>query len=186
MTSRPTVETAATRTLAMRCRAVQMLILDVDGVLTEGLIPYAAALGQTSSPLLELKHFHVRDGAALRIWERAGKQAAIITGRSSSAVVHRAAEVGIHHVLQGAAKKELVLEQLLQQTGLADEQVAYLGDDLPDVPVLRRVGLAVAVNEACPEALAVAHFVPLQQGGRGAVRETIELILRCQGLWPRE
>jgi YrbI family 3-deoxy-D-manno-octulosonate 8-phosphate phosphatase len=162
--------------LRERCERITVLVLDVDGVLTAGGI----VLGNYGE---ELKQFHVRDGYALRCWHRAGKVSAIITGRESKLVARRAAEVGIAHVAQGADDKLQALEGLAAQLSIAPELVAYVGDDLPDVPCLRRVGLAVAVADACPEARAVAHLITLAPGGQGGVREAIERILRCQGRW---
>jgi len=165
-------------TLADRCRAIELLVVDVDGVLTDGGIIYA-------DNDVELKAFHVRDGSGLKLWEAAGKQTALITGRTSRVVAVRAAEVGIGHVFQGAAEKQTAYRQLLQTTGRQPAQVCYVGDDLPDLPLLRRCGLAVAVADACPEVIADAQYVTRVPGGRGAVREVIELILRCQGTWQR-
>ena len=164
--------------LADRCRAIELLVLDVDGVLTDGRIVYA-------DNDVELKAFHVRDGSGLKVWEAAGKRSALITGRQSRVVAMRAAEVGISHVFQGAADKLAVFQQLLQAVGLTPEQACYVGDDLPDLPLLRRCGLAVAVADACPEVRHDAHHVTQRPGGHGAVREVIELILRCQGHWQR-
>jgi 3-deoxy-D-manno-octulosonate 8-phosphate phosphatase (KDO 8-P phosphatase) len=166
--------------LAERCRRVELLVLDVDGVLTSGGIRYAAGDG----PLLEGKVFHVRDGSALKAWHAAGKRSAVLTGRRSRAVDVRAAELGVTAVVQGASDKGVSLAELLARLGLSPEAVAAVGDDVPDVPVLRACGLAVAVADACAEARAAAHHVTGRPGGRGAVREVIELVLRCQGLWP--
>ena len=162
--------------LRERCLAVELLVVDVDGVLTEGGIVY----GSTG---LELKRFHVRDGFALRRWRQAGKQAAVITGRSSPIVELRAQEVGIESVIQGAAEKGPAYRHLLAQAGLAPRQICYIGDDLPDLPALRDCGLAVAVADAAAAVRAAAHYVTRNPGGRAAVREVVELILRCQGLW---
>lgn len=166
------------RTLAQRLAPIAMLILDVDGVLTDGGIVY-------SDGGMEWKSFHVRDGSGLKIWEWLGKRSAIITGRKSPIVEVRAAELGITPVVQGAANKLPAYRQILSLCGLKDEQVCYIGDDLPDLPMLRWCGFAVAVGDACAEVKMAAHYVTRAEGGRGAVRETIEMILRCQGLWPR-
>jgi 3-deoxy-D-manno-octulosonate 8-phosphate phosphatase (KDO 8-P phosphatase) len=153
-----------------------MLVLDVDGVLTDGGIVY----GDNG---VELKQFHVRDGSGLKIWQHAGKRAAIVTGRTSPIVAVRAAELGIDPVYQGAMEKMPAYRRLLADAALRPEQVCYVGDDVPDLPLLGSCGLAVAVADACPEARAAAHYITRAPGGRGAVREAIELILRCQGLW---
>ena len=164
------------RSLQERCSAIELLVVDVDGVLTEGGIVHGSAG-------LELKQFHVRDGFGLRCWQRAGKRAAIITGRSSPVVEVRALEVGIGSVVQGAAEKLPAYRRLLAETGLLPGQVCYVGDDLPDLPPLRNCGLAAAVADAAAEVRAAAHYVTRNAGGRAAVREVVELILRCQGVW---
>jgi 3-deoxy-D-manno-octulosonate 8-phosphate phosphatase (KDO 8-P phosphatase) len=163
-------------TLEQRCRRIEFLVLDVDGVLTDGRIVYA-------DDGVEIKEFHVRDGAALKLWQREGKRAAILSGRQSRAVEVRAAELGIDPVVQGAAEKLPAYRAILAGTALAPEQVCYVADDVPDLPVLRHCGLAVAVADACPEVREDAHYVTRATGGRGAVREVVELILRCQGRW---
>jgi 3-deoxy-D-manno-octulosonate 8-phosphate phosphatase (KDO 8-P phosphatase) len=164
------------RTLAERCRAVRLLVLDVDGVLTAGGICLA-------EPAAEHKVFHVRDGSALKLWHRAGHHSAVITGRSSPLVQRRAAELGIATVVQGAADKLAAWERIVAEAGLPPEAVACVGDDLPDLGPLCRSGLAVAVADACPEARWVADYITAAPGGGGAVREVVALILRCQGLW---
>ena len=164
------------RPLQERCAAIELLIVDVDGVLTDGGIVYGSG-GQ------EVKRFHVRDGYGLRAWQKMGKRTGVITGRSSPIVEVRAHEVGIEFVHQGAAEKLPAYRQLLDETGLAPAAVCYVGDDLPDLPPLRQSGLAVAVADACPEVRATAHYVTRTPGGCGAVREVIELVLRCQGHW---
>jgi len=169
--------------LADRCRAVELLVLDVDGVLTDGGIVYGGA-ASAEAEVVEWKQFHVRDGSGLKAWRQAGKRSAILTGRTSRVVDVRAAELGIDVVVQGALDKGAVFAALLESQGFRPEQVAFVGDDAADVPVLRRCGLAVAVADACPEVLWAAHYVTCRPGGRGAVREIIERVLRCQGLWP--
>ena len=168
MTERPSLQE--------RCTAIELLVVDVDGVLTEGGIVHGTGG-------LELKQFHVRDGFGLRCWQQAGKRAAIITGRSSPVVELRAREVGIGTIVQGAVEKLPAYRHLLATAGLAPHQVCYVGDDLPDLPPLRNCGLAVAVADAVAEVRAAAHFVTRNAGGRAAVREAVELILRCQGVW---
>ena len=165
-------------TLSQRCAKIELLVLDVDGVLTEGSITYA-------DDSTEVKHFHVRDGSGLAIWKHVGKRAAIITGRSSPIVEVRAAELNIAPVFQGATQKLEPFLQILSATGFSADQACFIGDDLPDLPVMRSCGLAVAVADACPEVRAEAHYVTRCPGGRGAVRETIELILHCQGHWQK-
>lgn len=162
--------------LTERAARIELLLLDVDGVLTDGGVVYL-------DDGRELKRFHVRDGSGLKLWRAAGKRAAIVSGRSSPAVERRAAELGIVPVLQGRDDKLLALEEILRLTGLAPEQVCAVGDDLPDVPVLRACGLAVAVRDACPEARDAAHYVTAVPGGHGAVRDAVEWLLKLQGRW---
>lgn len=162
--------------LAARAAAIELLLLDVDGVLTDGGVVYL-------DDGTELKRFHVRDGSGLKLWHAAGKRSAIVSGRKSAVVERRAAELGIAPVLQGRGDKLATLTEVLAATGLRPEQVCAVGDDLPDVPVLRRCGLAVGVADACPEVRAVANYVTSVAGGRGAVREAIEWLLKIQGRW---
>ena len=162
--------------LADRLALIELLVLDVDGVLSDGRITYA-------DDGAEIKAFHVRDGAGIRFWLDAGRRAAIISGRDSPAVARRAEELGIAHVFQGAGAKLPALRRLLADTGLEPSRVCVMGDDLPDLPLVRQVGLGVAVADACPELRAAAHYITRLPGGQGAVREVVELLLREQGLW---
>ncbi len=157
-------------------KSIDLLVLDVDGVLTDGSITYTA-------DGVELKSFHVRDGSGLVFWRRLGKDVALITGRTSRAVEVRAQELGIARVRQGAGDKLAAFRALLSETGVAPERVAAVGDDLPDLPVLAACGMSFAVADACPEVRAAAHWVTAAPGGRGAVREVVERILDAQGLW---
>jgi 3-deoxy-D-manno-octulosonate 8-phosphate phosphatase (KDO 8-P phosphatase) len=162
--------------LAARVAAIELLILDVDGVLTDGSVVYAA-------DLWEIKAFHVRDGSAIKWWRHAGKRVAVISGRSSPAVARRAAELGIDDLVQGADAKLPALRTILAATGCRPDQACAVGDDLPDLPLLRNVGLAAAVADAADEVKQAAHLVTRTPGGRGAVREVVELLLKGQGLW---
>jgi 3-deoxy-D-manno-octulosonate 8-phosphate phosphatase (KDO 8-P phosphatase) len=164
------------RSLRERCAGIEILLVDVDGVLTAGGIGFA-------DDGTEQKLFHVRDGTGLKIWEHVGKKAAVITGRTSLIVTRRAAEVGVGTVIQGATAKLPAFRGLLEKLGIAADQACFVGDDLPDLPVMRQCGLAVAVADACPEVLGAAHLITRAEGGHGAVREAIECILRCQGHW---
>jgi 3-deoxy-D-manno-octulosonate 8-phosphate phosphatase (KDO 8-P phosphatase) len=166
------------QTLSQRCARIELLVLDVDGVLSDGGIIYA-------DDGREIKHFHVRDGSGLAIWRHVGKRSAIISGRHSRIVEVRAAELDISPVFQGTAHKLEPFRQILDSTGVTAEQACFIGDDFPDLPVMRSCGLAVAVADACPEVLAEAHYVTGCRGGRGAVREAIELILHSQGHWQK-
>jgi 3-deoxy-D-manno-octulosonate 8-phosphate phosphatase (KDO 8-P phosphatase) len=159
-----------------KAKSVRMLIMDVDGVLTDGRIIYTSD-GQ------EIKYFNVRDGFGIRLAHRAGIKTVIISARYSDVVTHRSRELEITEVRQNALQKLPAYEQVLETYRLNDEQVAYVGDDLVDLPLLRRVGLAVAVADASPEVKQAAHYITRRPGGCGAVREVIELILKAQGSW---
>jgi 3-deoxy-D-manno-octulosonate 8-phosphate phosphatase (KDO 8-P phosphatase) len=162
--------------LAERAARVRLLVLDVDGVLTDGRITYTA-------DGVEVKSFDVRDGSALVFWQRLGGKVAIISGRASNAVDVRALELAIPVVVQGAGDKRAALNEVLATTSSSAAETCAVGDDLPDLPLLRWCGLAVAVADACYEARAAAHHVTRAPGGRGAVREVVELLLRTQGRW---
>jgi 3-deoxy-D-manno-octulosonate 8-phosphate phosphatase (KDO 8-P phosphatase) len=156
-----------------RARRIRLLVLDVDGVLTDGRL-YLADSGE------EFKVFHVRDGSGLVAVRRAGIEVAIISGRDCAAVVRRAAELGIRHVRQGVADKGAELDALLGELGIAADETACVGDDTPDAPLLQRAGLAVGVADAHPALLAAAHWVTQAKGGRGAVREVCDLLLSAR------
>lgn len=162
--------------LEARCQAIELILSDVDGVLTNGRIIF-------NNQGIETKQFHIRDGVGIRMWQRAGYKFGLITGRSSNVVKIRAGELGVEIVRQTAEDKLPVAQQILGQLRLKPQQVCYIGDDLPDVPVMRYVGLAVAVADACEETRAAAHHVTRLDGGWGAVRETIETILKAQRRW---
>jgi 3-deoxy-D-manno-octulosonate 8-phosphate phosphatase (KDO 8-P phosphatase) len=156
--------------------SIELLVLDVDGVLTDGRVNYA-------DDDREIKSFHVRDGSGIRFWLDAGKKAAIISGRASPAVVRRASELGISLVVQGATAKLPALRKILAELRLEARQACVIGDDLPDLPMVRNCGVGVAVADACPELRAEALYVTQKSGGRGAVREVVEMLLRAQNLW---
>lgn len=157
-----------------RARPLKLLLLDVDGVLTDGSIIYTPD-GQ------EIKAFSTRDGLGLRLVQKAGLQVGLITARSSEVVQRRADNLGISLVYQGAGRKLEVYRRILAEQGLTPEQTAYVGDDWLDLPILTRAGLAVAVADAAPEVREVAHYVTEQPGGRGAVREVCDLIVEARG-----
>lgn len=159
-----------------RARAVKVLIFDVDGVLTDGSLFYGDD-GQ------EYKAFNSRDGHGIKMLRDSGVETAILTGRSSQVVLHRARNLGITRIVQGAHDKLAAFQAMLAETGLAAGQVAYMGDDLVDLPVLRRCGLACTVPDAPAEVRARAHYVAQAGAGRGAAREVCELIMRAQGTW---
>lgn len=152
---------------------IQLLCLDVDGVLTDGGL-------LIDDHGVETKRFHVRDGAGLRMWMHSGGHVALITGRRGMAVRHRADELGIRHVLQGSSDKLADFRNLLEQLEVSASQAAMLGDDLPDLPIMRLCGYPMAVADAVPEVRAVARFVTVRPGGHGAVREAIEHLLEAR------
>lgn len=161
---------------------IQLLLMDVDGVLTDGHI-YLQSLPDGTAA--EMKVFSAHDGAGLKLARLAGLRTGMITGRGSAAVARRARELQMDFVYQTADEKLSAYREILRRAGLRDHQVAYVGDDLPDLPVLTRVGLAVAVANAVPEVKKIARFVTQRSGGAGAVREVVELVLRAQGKWAK-
>lgn len=167
---------ASTAEIKARCAAIELLVVDVDGVMTDGRVII-------DDNGVESKHFHVRDGLGFSLWRQAGKNSAIISGRSVPVVNRRAADLGIALVMQGIADKGEALRTLLAETGATAEQVCYIGDDLIDLPALRAAGLACCPADAVEEVRAASHVVALATGGSGAIREIIELILKAQGLW---
>jgi 3-deoxy-D-manno-octulosonate 8-phosphate phosphatase (KDO 8-P phosphatase) len=159
-----------------RAARVKLLLMDCDGVLTDGRI---TLLGADD----EQKSFHTRDGHGLVLLHRAGLRSGIISGNNSSAVDRRARDLGIAFVRQGTWDKIVEFEEVLAAAGVDDAETAYIGDDVTDIPLMQRVGLAVAVADATEETRAVAHFVTQLPGGFGAVREVTDLILKAQGRW---
>lgn len=159
-----------------RLEKIRLLLLDVDGVMTDGRIIYDDRGG-------EIKAFDVKDGHGIKLLQRAGIRVGIITGRQSTVVERRADELGIELVYQGAKDKLVPFMEILHKTGLLAEQIAYVGDDLPDLPILRRVGFAVAVADAIDEIKPHVHYVTQHHGGRGAVREICDLLLKETGRW---
>lgn len=159
-----------------KAKNIRMLILDVDGVLTDGLLFYG-------SKGMELKAFHVQDGFGIRAAQRMGIVVAIITGRDSDIVAQRTQELGISEVYQGVTSKIEVYNKLLSRYSLKDENVAYIGDDVLDLPILIRVGLSLAPANAHPEVKARVDYVAERSGGQGAVREVTEILLKAQGHW---
>lgn len=159
-----------------RAQAIRLLLLDVDGVLTDGRLFFG--------PKDELfKVFHVRDGQGIKMVQRAGIEVAFLSGRVSDPAYCRARELGISHYYEGLRDKVKVLEKLIGALGLSAEEVAAVGDDLVDLPLLARVGLAVAVADAPAEVQAAAHLVTSCPGGQGAVRQVCDLLLKAQGRW---
>lgn len=168
--------TALDPATAARFARVRLLSLDVDGVLTDGRLYFTDAG-------MELKTFSSQDGHALKMLQDCGIPVAIITGRRSRLVTRRARELGIRFLYQAARDKRLAFRDLLERSGVAAADVAHVGDDIPDLPVLRQAGLAIGVANQNPVLADHVHYVTRGQGGAGAVREVCELILRSQGRW---
>jgi 3-deoxy-D-manno-octulosonate 8-phosphate phosphatase (KDO 8-P phosphatase) len=162
--------------LQQRAATIELMLSDVDGVLTDGSVVF-------DNQGIETKKFHIADGLGINLWRRAGYRFGMITGRSSHIVRLRAAELGVELVRQGVEDKWPVVQQVVAELGLRLNQVCFIGDDLPDLPVVQQVGLGIAVADACEDLRARAHFVTSRAGGRGAVREAIETILKAQGRW---
>lgn len=161
-----------------RIEKVKMLGLDVDGVMTDGRLFY-------HDDGTETKAFDVRDGHGIKMLQHGGIDVFLISGRSCPMVEKRAADLGISEITQGVRDKVPALEALLSKKGLQEDQVAFMGDDVVDLPVMTRVGLAIAVADASEHLFDSAHYVTVAPGGRGAVREVVELILAVQGLWEK-
>ena len=159
-----------------KLKDIELLLLDVDGVMTDGRIIWDANG-------TEIKFFNVKDGHGIKLIQRAGIQVGIITGRTSPVVDLRARELGIEILYQGALRKLDSYDEIKQRTGLEDHQIAYMGDDVIDVPVMRRVGFSAAPADALPEVRAVADYVARSRGGWGAVREVCDLLLKGCGMW---
>lgn len=159
-----------------RLKKIKLLVFDVDGVLTPGDI----LIHPDGS---ESKSFDVRDGIAIRFAQQAGLQVGLLSGRFSEAVAQRAQDLGIEICVQGSGGKKLDFLEILEKLTLTPEEAAYVGDDIVDLPVLRLAGFAATVSDGCPEAREVAHYVTRAQGGHGAAREIIELILKAQDRW---
>lgn len=164
--------------LRRKAEPIKLLLLDVDGVLTDGSIVIDGAGRET-------KRFHVRDGEGLKLLMRGGVRVGFVSGRASRAVTRRARELGIRMVYQQVQDKGRLYAQIKKRTRLADRHIAYVGDDLADLPVLRQVGLAIVVRDGWRELKGLVDYVTPSGGGRGAVREVAELILRAQGKWQK-
>lgn len=155
---------------------IKLLLLDVDGVLTDGRIIY-------DHHGVETKAFDVKDGHGIKMLQRAGIEVGIITGRTSEVVNVRARELGIEIVYQGAKNKLAPYREILATSGLSDEQIAYVGDDIVDLPILQRVGFSVVVADALEDIKPLVDYITRRPGGRGAVREVCDLILKHSGRW---
>jgi 3-deoxy-D-manno-octulosonate 8-phosphate phosphatase (KDO 8-P phosphatase) len=167
---------------ALRKRAAQitLLLMDVDGTMTDGGV---TLLSQLDGSALEIKTFDAHDGQGLTLARTAGLRTGCITGRESAALLRRANEMKMEFIYMKQALKMPAYEEILAKAGVTDSAVAYVGDDLPDIPLLRRVGLAIAVGDAVPEVKKAAHYATKALAGRGAIREAVELILKSKGIW---
>ncbi|MBL9092500.1 MAG: HAD hydrolase family protein [Planctomycetaceae bacterium] len=163
-------------TTAQLCQPIELILADVDGVLTDGSIIF-------TNEGIEIKRFNIRDGLGIKLWQRAGGKFGIVTGRNSHIVNVRAGELGIDIVRQGTEKKLPAVKEILAQLGLQPHQACFIGDDLPDLPAMRYVGLGAAVADAAVDVRQAAEYVTTTHGGAGAVREVIELVLRSQQRW---
>jgi 3-deoxy-D-manno-octulosonate 8-phosphate phosphatase (KDO 8-P phosphatase) len=169
-----------------RARKIKLFLMDVDGTLTDGgvcLISTTQADGTGPANVTEMKVFNAQDGQGLSLAHTMGIQTGFITGRHSPAVAKRAEELHVTFVYLGQAKKTEAFEECMKKAGVTQEEVAYMGDDLPDIPLARRAGLAVSVADGAPELKAVCHYTTRRLAGRGTAREVVELILKAQGRW---
>jgi 3-deoxy-D-manno-octulosonate 8-phosphate phosphatase (KDO 8-P phosphatase) len=166
--------------VAKRARQITVFLMDVDGTITNGGVTLLSLADGTAQ---EIKTFDAHDGQGLSLAHTAGIRTGVITGRGSPALRRRADELKIEFVYEHQPHKIAAYEEILKKTGAKEAMVAYLGDDLPDITIMRRVGLAVAVGDAAPEVKRVAHHVTKAIGGKGAAREVVELILKSKGIW---
>ena len=166
--------------LKKRAAQIKILLMDVDGTMTDGSV---ILLSQLDGTALEIKSFDAHDGQGLTLAATAGLRTGCITGRESSALLRRAQEMKMEFVYMKQPLKMPAYEDILRITGGSDAEVAYVGDDLPDIPLMRRAGLAVAVGDAVPEVKKAAHYTTKAFAGRGAIREAVELVLKSKGIW---
>jgi 3-deoxy-D-manno-octulosonate 8-phosphate phosphatase (KDO 8-P phosphatase) len=167
-------------TLRKRAAQIEVVLMDVDGTMTEGGV---TLMSQTEEIALEIKTFDAHDGQGLTLAHTAGLRTGCITGRQSSALLRRAREMNMEFIYMKQPLKMPAYEEILRKAGVPDSSVAYVGDDLPDPPIMRRAGLAVAVGNAVPEVKKAAYYVTKARAGHGAIRETVELILKSKGIW---
>jgi 3-deoxy-D-manno-octulosonate 8-phosphate phosphatase (KDO 8-P phosphatase) len=166
--------------LKKRAAQIKVLLMDVDGTMTDGSV---TLLSQPDGAALEIKTFDAHDGQGLTLANTAGIRTGCITGRESPALLRRANEMKMEFVYMKQPTKIPAYQEILRKAGVPDSAVAYVGDDLPDIPVMRRVGLAIAVGDAVPEVKKAAHFTTKSVAGRGAIRDAVELILKSKGIW---
>ena len=166
--------------LKKRAAKIKVVVMDVDGTITDGSV---MLLSQPDGSALEIKTFDAHDGQGISLARTAGLRMGVITGRESAALRRRMKELSVEFVYEKQAHKIAAYEEILKKADVAEDEVAFLGDDLPDLTVMRRVGLAVAVGNAAPEVKEIAHYTTERSGGKGAARELVELILKSKGTW---
>jgi 3-deoxy-D-manno-octulosonate 8-phosphate phosphatase (KDO 8-P phosphatase) len=169
-----------TPALKKRAAQIQVLLMDVDGTMTNGGV---TLLSQADGSALEIKTFDAHDGQGLTLAQTAGLRTGCITGRESAALLRRAHEMRMEFIYMKQPLKMPAYEEILQKAGVADSAVAYVGDDLPDIPLMRRVGLAIAVGDAMPEVKKASHYTTKALAGHGAIREAVEVILKSKEIW---
>jgi len=166
--------------LKKRAAQIKLLLMDVDGTMTDGGV---TLLSQPDGTALEIKTFDAHDGQGLTLAQTAGLRTGCITGRESAALLRRAHEMKMEFIYMKQPLKMPAYEEILRKAGVSDSAVAFIGDDLPDIPLLRRAGLAIAVGDAVPEVKVASHYTTKALAGHGAVREAVELVLKSKGIW---
>jgi 3-deoxy-D-manno-octulosonate 8-phosphate phosphatase (KDO 8-P phosphatase) len=163
-----------------RAAQIKLLLMDVDGTMTDGSV---TLLSQADGTALEIKTFDAHDGQGLTLAQTAGLRTGCITGRESAALLRRANEMRMEFVYMKQPVKMPAYEDILRKAGVSDSAVAYIGDDLPDIPLMRRAGLAIAVGDAVPVVKKAAHYTTKAVAGHGAIREAVEVVLKSKGVW---
>src|SRR6204780_2632865 len=166
--------------LKKRAKSIELILMDVDGTMTDGSV---TLLSQPGGTALEIKTFDAHDGQGLTLARTAGLRTGCITGRESAALLRRAHEMKMEFIYMKQALKMPAYEEILRKAGVPDSAVTYIGDDLPDIPIMRRAGLAIAVGDAVPEVKQSAHYITKTLAGHGAIREAVELVLKSKGIW---
>jgi 3-deoxy-D-manno-octulosonate 8-phosphate phosphatase (KDO 8-P phosphatase) len=174
-------ESSTSSSVLDRARKINLLLMDIDGTLTDGGVCLLSL--PNDGGVAEMKVFNSQDGVALKLAKTMGMKTGFITGRRSAAVSQRAKEMQVDYVYLGQATKTAAFVACVRDAGISNDEVAYMGDDLPDMPVARLAGLAIAVANATPELKAISHYVTKSRGGSGTAREVVELILKAQGRW---
>ena len=167
-----------TATWPKKLKDIQLLLLDVDGVLTDGSIIYNDADSET-------KVFNVKDGYGIKLVMSAGIKVGLVTGRTSKALYRRCRDLGIRCIYDGVQHKDQLLDKIVQETGVTAGNTAFMGDDLPDLPLMRRIGLSIAVADAHDRVRNYADWITTAPGGRGAVREVCDALLKAKGVWDK-